>query len=344
MAQDKTKIIDSLYKVMCTATSTQSDSKIKNNDYFKRRVLGFKAEIEFETLVENYSDVKFLEGGQFISKKLSGNSNDKNEFIYTTISFDDCDMYRRVYSTIAQWTEVKDMLYIKILDTDWSEENLNVRKRSRGKISSTKIFTPAYSFYQFDKMNDSFHLHKIQNFDAILQHFTNSGRLPSIYPLRKVEQFEYFGKYNLSILKKIYSNRYFLDVILRKATGRQIIDLDGFLETRKKIILAEIKEKSPIMSKNGGENSWRYGWDSRRILWYLYLLKNLDFSILYNVRRIDNRNDREFIQWDSIFLDDFLRGTSWSSSRGGGGGEDTLLAPYSFFSRLEMILKSLGLE
>ena len=32
---------------MCTSTTTAIDNKVSNNDYF-RRVLGFKAEIEFE--------------------------------------------------------------------------------------------------------------------------------------------------------------------------------------------------------------------------------------------------------------------------------------------------------
>ena len=42
------QIIDSLYKIMCTSTTTAIDNKVSNNDYFKRRVLGFKAEIEYE--------------------------------------------------------------------------------------------------------------------------------------------------------------------------------------------------------------------------------------------------------------------------------------------------------
>jgi hypothetical protein len=129
---------------------------------------------------------------------------------------------------------------------------------------------------------------------------------------------------------------------MRQAQGRQIIDLDGFIIKNDKIMLVEIKEKSPIIGKDPVNLvDWRYGWDSRRILWYLYILKKTKLSVLYNVRQIDNRIDRNFVQWDSIFIDDFLRGTSWSSSRGGGGGEDTLLAPYLFFHRLEDILTKL---
>ena len=77
-------IIESLYKVMCSFTTTAIDQKVENNDYFKRRVLGFKAEIEFEEYVKKYPKVNFLEGGQLISIKLSGLANDKNKFILET--------------------------------------------------------------------------------------------------------------------------------------------------------------------------------------------------------------------------------------------------------------------
>lgn len=85
----KEKIIDSLYKVICSATHTRGDTRVEDNDYFKRRVLGFGPELAFEDTLATDSSVKFLEGGQFISKKLTGESDNKNTFIYTTISFDD---------------------------------------------------------------------------------------------------------------------------------------------------------------------------------------------------------------------------------------------------------------
>ena len=55
------QIIDSLYKIMCTSTTTAIDNNVSNNDYFKRRVLGFKAEIEFEEELKK-SDFSFQKG------------------------------------------------------------------------------------------------------------------------------------------------------------------------------------------------------------------------------------------------------------------------------------------
>ena len=65
------EIIASLQIIMSTATKSRDDKKVKDNDYFKRRVLGFKAEIEFEKFInlEFKNTIEFLEGGQFISKK-----------------------------------------------------------------------------------------------------------------------------------------------------------------------------------------------------------------------------------------------------------------------------------
>ena len=129
---------------------------------------------------------------------------------------------------------------------------------------------------------------------------------------------------------------------MRQARGRQILDLDGFIIKNKKIILVEIKEKTPNKNKKLNEEiHWQYGWDSRRLLWYLYLLKKINFTILYNVRQIEEREERKFLQWDSIWINDFLNGVSWSFSRSGGGGEDTLSAPYSYFKNLKTILEEI---
>ncbi len=326
---------------MCSATSTAGDSRVENNDYFKRRVLGFKAEIEFENLIKEFPSVNFLEGGQFISKKLSGSIEDKNFFIYTTISEDNQDNYVEVYKLISNWDEVKKLIYIKINLDDWKNEAFETKSSRYSDREQNQILRPTFTFYLFNKDMGTFNEIEGGSFNVVLENFPISERRPNLYPLRKREQFDYFNEYEINVLQKIYATRYFLDVIMRKAQGRQIIDLDGFLSFSNQIILAEIKEKTPITDNLINAEDWQYGWDSRRILWYLYLLKKIKIPILYNVRQIDNRTDRKFIQWDSIFIDQFLSGVSWSSSRGGGGGEDTLLAPYLFFKRLQDILRKL---
>ena len=119
----------------------------------------------------------------------------------------------------------------------------------------------------------------------------------------------------------------------------------NMIQVQLKEQVEQFKDAMPIVTALRNDKleeiHWQYGWDSRRLLWYLYLLKKINFTILYNVRQIGNRDERSFLQWDSIWLDDFLKGVSWSFSRGGGGGEDTLSAPYSYFKSLEIVLNEI---
>lgn len=335
------EIIASLQIIMSTATKSRDDKKVKDNDYFKRRVLGFKAEIEFEKLInqEFKNTIEFLEGGQFISKKISGNKDDKNSFIYTTIDTLDPEKYLLVYEQIAKWNEVSNLYYIKLEDSNWISEEFYAKDENKKDVK-TNILKPNFTFFTYSK--DKFEKSKIQDFAIILNHFDKPTKQPAKSKLRGYDKFIYFKEYEEKILKKIYAGRYFLDNIMRQAKAKQIIDLDGFIIKNKKIIIAEIKEKTP--NKNNSENlesDWEYGWDTRRLLWYYYLSNKINLPILYSVRQIKDRGEREFLQWDSIWLEDFFLGLSWNFSRGGGGGEDTLSAPYSYFKNLKKILKEI---
>ncbi len=343
MKLDTKTIVESLHKIMCSSTSTQADARVENNDYFKRRVLDFKAEIEFEKLIENYKNIQFLEGGQLISKALSGSAIDSNKFIYTTLSYNKPDKYLEVYKSISNWSDVGEMFYLEIND-NWTYDELQVKDASTSSKRSENILKPSCIFWAFNKNKSIFEKHHEQNYECILKGFKNSGREPSVFPLRKREQFDYFLNYDIDILKKIYATRYFLDVVLRKASKRKIIDFDGFLKYKQTLSLIEIKEKTPILSEKDplDQMQWKYGWDSRRILWYLYFSSKVNIPIIYNIRRINNIIERKFIQWDSITIDAFLSGSDWSKGRGGGGGEDTMLAPYLFFKRAEEILEKLN--
>lgn len=337
----KEELIESLYKVICSATHTRSDARVADNDYFKRRVLGFGPEIAFENAVNEIEGASFLEGGQFISTKLTGEAARKNSFIYTTVSSDDPAPYGRVYAALANWDEVGDMWYIKILHTGWVAEDFDTREAAQGPRTVAQILTPAYEFFRFSKENLDFERTDEQTFKTVLSGFGTVTRAPALYPLRFRDRFAFFETLSEDFLMKIYGNRYFLDVILRKAKGRQIIDLDGFLLVGEKITIVEIKEKSPILNDSVNEVDWQYGWDSRRLIWYYYLQEHCQLPVLYNIHRIHERTAREFVQWDSIFLNDFMKGVGWSGSRAGGGGEDTLLAPYSYFRRLSAVITEL---
>src|SRR3989344_718072 len=151
----KSALIEGLHKIMCTATSTATDARVTNNDYFKRRVLGFKAEIEFENFVRS-KKLTFLEGGSFISKKLDGALSTRNNFIYVTVSADDPRKYTGIYATIARWSEVSELLYVQITDADWGNATLTIKTTKRSKKTQTTIPLPTYAFYRFRKKEGVF--------------------------------------------------------------------------------------------------------------------------------------------------------------------------------------------
>jgi hypothetical protein len=332
MTISKDQLIDSLYKMMCTYQRPNQDERIDGNSYFKRRIEGFRAEIEFEKYAAEQG-VQFLEGGQFISE-FTNTSRSQRHFIYTTVSFEDPADYVEIYSNIADWDEINNLYYIQISNQSWTNESFIV-KDSRNKLVEDRIIKPVFQFYTFDKLRREFNLSSGQSFLQITQHFTESTRTISRSNLRNREYFNYFQDYDLEDLKKIYANRYFLSVVLKKFTQKNIIDLDGFIKTSSGISIVEVKEKSPIKNENDPNNTeaWSYGWDTRRILWYLYIQTKMNSNVYYFVRRINNRTHRVFERWDHIEIKDFLKGIGWSSSISGGGHESTLTASFSLFNQ-----------
>jgi hypothetical protein len=212
------QIVDSLYKIMSTYIKPNKDEKKLGNGYFKRRIGGFKAEIEFENLVAQQG-AKFLEGGQFISQFT--NPDGLSRFlIYTTVSFDNPSDYIELYSQIAQWDEVNEMYYMQITNDEWGNEEFTVKKKNGKKVEDS-ILTPSFKIYTFNKTTNLFIEQVDQGFDEVTKRFTVSTKQPSRSCLRNKSWFNYFFDYDLECLKKIYANRYFLDVILKKFTKKK---------------------------------------------------------------------------------------------------------------------------
>ncbi|WP_412471228.1 hypothetical protein [Halobacteriovorax sp. RT-2-4] len=332
MKISKRNLIDSLHKVLCTCISRRSDSKVENNDYFKRRVLGFRAEIELEEIINNHPNYEFLEGGQFITKK--SNEKENQDIIYTTISYDPSDKYKDIYKIICRWDQVSNLYFLQIkTDNFWRKTNLSTK--IDGLIKESQILMPEYNIFKYIIEENKFE--RIgTDLSSLTSNFEKSLKTPSRHPLRKREQFEYFNEYSIQDIKKIYANRYFIDVFLRGFRKEGLIDIDGFLSFNKKYKILEIKEKSPIKNKKNEKDilCWEYGWDSRRVMWFYYLKNTIKLDILYCIRRINNREDRIFEDWDSISLENFLQSVNWSKSVSGGGGESTQTVSYQKFSRL----------
>ena len=173
---DIEKVIDSLYMVMCTNTTTAIDNKVKNNDYFKRRVLGFKAEIEFEEEIKN-TDFSFRKGGTFLSPQLDGSKDMKNKFAYITIDSLKAIEYTNIYSEIAAWDEVQILYYAQIKLEEWTEkEGYEVREKQGGREDEKQIVKPEYKLYKFDTGKKRFIESNDNNFSNIFK-ISNTKRV-----------------------------------------------------------------------------------------------------------------------------------------------------------------------
>lgn len=349
----KKEVIESFYKIFCTSTTQGKDEKIPNNDYFKRRILGFKAELEFEKEINtNFKHYKFLEGGQFATEPLDPSKPKKASYIYTSFDYLKPREYLSIYKRIANWPSVREMTYVQILKKDWDEEKIEVKEHPDAKGRTYKsILKPKFIFYRFDKDKQKFIKQNSLKFSDLISEFKSPQRRPSVSPLRGRKQFEYLKAYRLDVLKKVYATRYFMDYKKREKTGMNFLDLDGFLINLNKkddLKLIEVKEKSPdnkcikatktLPERPRPEEEWKYGWDTRRLAWYQHVNKSIDLPVIYVVRQIHERYKRKFVQWDAINIDSYLNSVNWSSEVTGGGSSGTLMVPYLHFQKLEKVI------
>lgn len=338
MRISKQQVIDSFYKIMCTSITNRQDFRVNDNAYFKRRVVGFEAEYEFENEIKRIDEeLVFLAGGQILYPELSGEIDELNNFTYVTFDSRNHEEYKKLYKLISAWNQIDNLYYIEIEHNNWSLEIFSA-KENNNEIT-TEILKPSFKFFIFNKESYEFEFDTDQSFNSILSIGVDSLRKPSKSNLRDRELFNYLDKFDLESLMNVYATRYFLDYKKRNKSKILIIDFDGFLITKNLTFIVEIKSKSPMNNDSENINEWKYGWDTRRIIWYQHIQEKLNLPVLYCIKQIDNRLDRNFIRWDSILLENFLKGVTWSFSTGGGGGEDTLIAPYSFFSELSDFLE-----
>ena len=110
-----------------------------------------------------------------------------------------------------------------------------------------------------------------------------------------------------------------------------MIDFDGITRRNNEFWLLESKEKDP----GGDEDTQYFGWDSRRLAWYLYLQNCCGLQTIYIIRQVNNQEERQFVDWKYITLNDFAASASWLSESGGGGGSGTITAPLAAFKRLD---------
>ena len=310
-------LVDNLYQILT--------SSIANTRFFNARSLGFRAELEYMKMIRT-KGVEFLDAGQFVVSKKEVESTPENYLFYMTISDDDRDSYLDFYGKISQMPEIKKLFFIKIGESDeWGSQDITVKDVNNRDNTTTSITKPVLSVYRFDDGTwvDS-------SFDEIKEMLPRSSG-PRIAK-NKENRLAYLLNYDRSDLISVYCNRYVLDVELGEH-NKGMMDFDLIVKENEKYVAIETKEKDPMGKRDfpTDETKWAFGWDSRRIGWYMHLKLAINLDTRYVIREVNNQTERRFVKWKMIDMDRFRLCASWLTERAGGGGGGTISAPYNAF-------------
>jgi len=312
MKPTKAQIVDAIYDILTTS--------VANNRFFEARARGFRSELEFENYVKS-KKLSILTGGQFLFRQR--NNLGFHQLVYVTVTFEDPKNYLNLYAKISQLPIVTDLFFIKLEPLiKWSSCNIPISRK--GKVIQNKsIPCPTYKILKYDsgKFIPS-NVASIQNLFPVKNNIT-------ICSQKNKSAYNYLMDYPDEDIGEILANRYLIDVMLRNYR-KGMIDFDFIIENESGFLAVETKEKDA----GGSGNNKYFGWDSRRLSWYLYLKQRIGLDGWYVIREVNNQTQRNLIAWKYVTIDEFAKAASWLSEMGGGGNSGTITAPYSLFKVL----------
>ena len=314
-------ITDNLYKILTTT--------IANTRLYRSRTLGFRSELEF---VRDFikTDQNFLSGGQFLfGKNRNENVNDR-QLIYVTVSTESLERYVDFYKELKKFPLCGRLFFLQCNTTpqNWGKIDFRMKGVDNEQIIEEEILEPTFTCYEFQE--DQFVVKEIEEIRDELEDKINNS---SCAVRKERDIFNYLEIYSEDELAQIYTNRFFLDVLLRdKKKG--MIDIDGIWFNSESYKLIELKEKDagPRNRATTIQDKWYFGWDSRRIAWYLFILATTGMSTIYALREVNNQTQRNFVAWKYMLLEEFARNASWGVDTG-----PTMTAPYNLFQNLETL-------
>lgn len=314
------QLLNDLHRVLSTS--------IANIRLHKARSIGFKNELEFDKLISPNAN-NYLEGGQCLFPHLTTPATD---IVYITVSTQDYARYIDFYKILSRLPIISNLFYIKvdpINSGNWTTVPYNIKNNSNQKVQ-VDIISPKFDIFKYDRTG--FTASTTTDFRSLFG--TTTPRVAK----NKPDYMQYMSSYDLDEIAHIYANRCILDVLLiDKRKG--MIDFDKIYFDGNNYHCIETKEKDPGNKQTYPTNQakWFFGWDSRRITWYLYLRLALNLNTYYILREVNNQTSRNFVAWKQISLDNFLKSVDYLSELAGGGGGGTITAPYSAFANFNGI-------
>jgi len=329
MIKQKDQLINDLYLLLTTERSS-------DNRFYYNKSVSFGSEHEFSNICKG-KNLEILDGGMFLFRRkpeyyaiyVTISSQDKNDYslFYNQLLKADRKNLRHVYfGQIKEWKEDAPFTVNSgpELKLDISEPKkcpaTNPEDRKKQKKEEVRISTPEIEFFEYD--GNSWNSITI---DKIRAHFDTSSTQVAA---RKQSFLGYLNKYPEDYLKDLYCNRFFWTIQLA-GVSKGMSDIDMIVLNGENYELVEVKNKTPVFDKKYPNDlkHARFGWDFRRIAWYLYLKQKTGLNIQYAVARIDNRIDRNILNWKFMPIDHWCLCAEWGSDMQGNQ-----MAPYTEFS------------
>jgi len=327
----KDQMVDGLYKFLTSEPQT--------NRFYWNKSVGFKSEVEFSRLC-NSLGFKSLDGGMFLFKKTFPHFT-----IYVTVSKDKKEDYSKFYSQLSGSSIVKNMFFVQIKGWDSQTMEIDVKDGqiaeldkstlgekiislknpkvvSKQKKTKVQVHQPEFDFFEFK--SGAWSQSSLNGIRGILGTPNPSQRVGS----KKDSFVDYLRQYSEEEVNGIYCDRFFFDVLLG-GLDKGMSDVDKIIVQDDKYVLVEVKNKTPFFDANFPSDLSKatFGWDTRRLAWYLFLKNDTKLDTWLVVAHIDSKINRNIVKWKSITINHWCNCSSWGSDTG-----NTQMAPYTEFS------------
>jgi len=302
-------------------------SSIRIPHSYLRRSRGFISELKFKQKCEE-DKIKHLDGGWIFFK--GGRLAEEKQAVYVTTSYDSPEKYKDFYEKFAACPLIKKLFFFKIEPVEkWGNVKIKVNDRTEFDIPE-----PLYDVYEF--VNRNFVKAKL-------------GDFLNIFPIVKKALFYRIDTKDINLLKYLddfseheiiglYCARFVIDYLMKGRNLSYGMDFDGIIIENGRYFVVETKEKDPGPTNRQTipQSEWFFGWDTLRMVWYLYLIKTTDINCYSTIMEINNQRDREFVAWKRCELLKLCRSINYSSAIAGGIGMgttkgSTTIAPYLVF-------------
>jgi hypothetical protein len=316
--EQKNLILESLHSLL-------SHNVIGDKQY-RNRYNGFTAELDFMRWYRNNRTNKLVSGGMFIPTLATSEPFDSA--VYLTVSKDSPKLYEKIFQAASSLAS-NGLFFIRYDDAEpidqWSMQPVFPSKKIASSfVEQQYLPVPRFTVHQFNPKTEAFgetRLEELQNAFFLAKNQLSEKHVPEELKHHFIKKFTNF---ELQDLTELYVNRLFFDgfISLMRERGAPL-DIDTFAPSSNGTgnTLLEIKEKD--VSKRAPQG---FGMDLRRIESLTRLEQAFNTPATYVVRRVNNQDERVFIEWLYIRMSDFRRKIEGTSVIEGGHGMRSVLS------------------